>query len=62
MKAQDKTLEKELNKIEIRNLPYKEFKIAIIKKLNKLGERMHEYKVTILTGVRIYEEESNRAE
>ena len=59
MKAEDKTLEKELNKMETRNLPYKEFKVTIIKKLNKLEERMDEYKVTILTGVRIYEESNS---
>ena len=43
MKEQDKTSEKELNKIEISNLPNKEFKIMIIKMFTKLGRKMDEH-------------------
>ena len=37
MKEQDKTSEKELNEVEISNLPNEEFKIMIIKMLTKHG-------------------------
>ena len=37
MKEQDRISEKELNKIEISNLPEKEFKEMILKMLEKLG-------------------------
>ena len=37
MKEQDRISEKELNKIEISNLPEKEFKEMILKMLKKLG-------------------------
>ena len=40
MKAQDKTLEKQLNEVEIDNLPEKEFRIMIVKMIQDLGERM----------------------
>ena len=42
MKKQDKITE-ELKEVEIENLPDKEFKVMIIKKLNKLGRRMDKY-------------------
>ena len=43
MKKQDITSEKELNKVEINNLPDKEFKVMIIKMLIKHRRRMDEH-------------------
>ena len=40
MKEQDKTPEKQLNKVEIGNLPEKEFRIMIVKRIQDLGKRM----------------------
>ena len=40
MKEQDKTPEKQLNKVEIGNLPEKEFRIMIVKMIQDLGKRM----------------------
>ena len=40
MKEQDKTLEKELRKMETRNLPDAEFKTLVIKMLNELRGRI----------------------
>ena len=40
MKEQDKTPEKQLNEVEIVNLPEKEFKIMIVKMIQDLGKRM----------------------
>ena len=40
MKGQDKTPEKKLNEVEIGNLPEKEFRIMIVKKIQDLGKRM----------------------
>ena len=40
MKEQDKTPEKQLNEVEIRNLPEKEFRIMIVKMIQDLGKRM----------------------
>ena len=40
MKGQDKIPENQLNKVEIGNLPEKEFRIMIVKKIEDLGERM----------------------
>lgn len=42
--AQDKTSEKELNKVEISNLPDKDLKVMIIKTLKELRKRMDEYR------------------
>ena len=42
-KKQDKTPKEELSEVEISNLPDKEFKVIIIKMLNKLGRRMNEH-------------------
>ena len=39
-KEQEKTSEKELNKVETGNLPNKEFKVMIIKLPNELWRRM----------------------
>ena len=39
MKEQDKTPEKQLNEVEIGNLPEKEFRI-IVKMIQDLGKRM----------------------
>ena len=39
-KGQDKTPEKQLNEVEIGNLPEKEFKIMIVKMIQDLGKRM----------------------
>ena len=40
MKEQDKTPEKQLNEMEIGNLPEKEFRIKIVKMIQDLGKRM----------------------
>ena len=39
MKEQDKTPEKQLNEVEISNLPEKEFRIMIVKMIQDLGKR-----------------------
>ena len=39
MKEQDKTPEKQLNGVEIGNLPEKEFRIMIVKMIQDLGKR-----------------------
>ena len=40
MKEQDKTPEKQLNDMEISNLPEKEFRIITVKIIQDLGKRM----------------------
>ena len=40
MKEQEKTPEKQLNEVEIGNLPEKEFRIMIVKIIQDLGKRM----------------------
>ena len=40
MKEQDKTPEKQLNEMEIGNLPEKEFRIMIVKMIQDLWKRM----------------------
>ena len=40
MKEQDKTPEKQLNEVEIGNIPEKEFSIMIVKMIQDLGKRM----------------------
>ena len=40
MKEQDKTPEKQLNEVELGNLPEKEFRIMIVKMIQDLGKRM----------------------
>ena len=40
MKKQDKTQEKQLNEIEIGNIPEKEFRIMTVKMIQDLGKRM----------------------
>ena len=40
MKEKDKTPEKQLNEVEIGNLPEKEFRIIIVKMIQDLGKRM----------------------
>ena len=40
MKEQDETPEKELNEVELGNLPEKEFRILIVKMIQDLGKRM----------------------
>ena len=40
MKEQDKTPEKQLNEVEIGNLPEIEFRITIVKMIQNLGKRM----------------------
>ena len=39
MKGQDKTPEKQLNEVELGNLPEKEFRIMIVKMIQDLGKR-----------------------
>ena len=40
MKEQDKTPERQLNEVEIGNLPEKELRIMIVKMIQDLGKRM----------------------
>ena len=40
MKEQDTTPEKQLNELELGNLPEKEFRIMIVKMIQDLGKRM----------------------
>ena len=40
MKEQDKTAEKQLNEVEIGNLPEKEFRIMIVKMIQDLRKTM----------------------
>ena len=40
MKEQDKTPEKQINEVEIGNLPEKEFRIMIVKMIQELGKTM----------------------
>ena len=40
MKEQDKTPEKQLNEMEIDNLPGKKFRMMIVKMIQDLGKRM----------------------
>ena len=40
MKRQDKTPEKQLNEVDIGNLPEKEFRIMIVRMIQDLGKRM----------------------
>ena len=40
MKEQDKTPEEQLSKVEIGNLPEKEFRVMIVKMIQDLGKRM----------------------
>ena len=40
MKKQNKTPEKQVNEVEIGNLPEKEFRIMIVKMIQDLGKRM----------------------
>ena len=40
---QDKSSEKELNEVEISNLPRKEFKVTILKIFTEHGKRMDEH-------------------
>ena len=39
MKEQEKTPEKQLNEVEIGNLPEKEFRIMIVKMIQDLGKK-----------------------
>ena len=39
-KDQDKTPEKQLNEVEVGNLPEKEFRITTVKMIQDLGKRM----------------------
>ena len=39
MKEQDKTPEKQLNEVELGNLPKKEFRIMIVKMIQDLGKK-----------------------
>ena len=40
MQEKEKTPEKQLNEVEIANLPEKEFRIMIVKMIQDLGKRM----------------------
>ena len=61
MREQDKTLEKGLNRVEIGNLPDKEFKVMIKMMLKELGRRMDEHSENFNRVVK-YKKEQNRAE
>ena len=47
MKEQDKTPEKQLNEMEVGNLPEKEFRIMILKMNQNLGTRMEKIQETL---------------
>ena len=53
MKEQDKTSEKELNKMEISNVSDKEFKVTIIKVLNELRRRIDEHSENLTKSLKI---------
>ena len=40
VKEQNKTSEKQLNEVEVGNIPEKEFRIMIVKMIQDLGKRM----------------------
>ena len=44
MKGEDKNQEKQLNGVEIGNLPEKEFRIMVVKMIQDLGKRMEKMK------------------
>ena len=46
MKEKDKTPEKQLNEVDIGDLPEKEFRIVIVKMIQDLGNRMEKIKET----------------
>ena len=46
MKEQHKTPEKQLNEVEIGNLPEKEFRIMIVKMIQNLGNRIDKMQET----------------
>ena len=52
MKEQDKTPEKQINEVDIDNLPEKEFRIMIVKIIQDLGKRM-EAKIDHWTTIKI---------
>lgn len=41
IKEQDKTLEEQLNEVEIENLPDKEFKVMTVKMIKELRRKMN---------------------
>lgn len=43
MEKQDKTSEKELNKMKIKNLPNEKFKILVLKMFPELGRRIDKH-------------------
>ena len=45
-KGQDKTSEKQLNEVEIGNLPEKEFRIMVVKMIQDLGKTMEKMQDT----------------
>ena len=68
MKGQDTILEKQLNAVEIGNLPLKEFRIMMVRLIQDLRERMEakteniQEKFTIYQRPRITKEQTNRDE
>ena len=46
MKEQDKTPERQLNEVEIGNLPEKEFRVMIVKMIQNLRNRMEKIQET----------------
>ena len=62
MKKQDKTPEKQLNEMEIGNLPEKEFTIMIVKMIQDLGKRMEAKikKLEVFNRVRKYKEQPDK--
>ena len=65
MKGQDKTPEKQLNEVEIGNLPEKEFRIMIVKMiqdLRKIMEKMQEMITKDLEELKNHTEMNNKDE
>ena len=48
MKEQEKTPEKQLNEVEIGNLPEKEFTVMIVKMVQILGNRLEKIQETLI--------------
>ena len=62
-KGQDKTLQKQLNEVEIGNLPEKEFRITIVKMIRESGktmEKMQEMSTEVLEELKNRDEQHTR--
>ena len=60
-KEQGKTSEKELNEVEISNLPDKEFKVTIIKMFTELRRRMDEHSENVNKEIKKHKKVPNKS-